>query len=538
MTAGNGFDAIVVGAGINGMVAAAELAGAGWRVCLVDNHDRIGGFIASDEVTEPGFVHDTFSSWHPLFHIGAAFAELGDDLARHGLRYRNTEGVLTGSLGPESVAVVHRDPALTVQGFADPADGQAYLAALDRLGGDIDAIGALLGIELRSPAALGPVGKLLRRGGQARLEAWGRDTATSGRNWAANHFRGAEVDQLWSPWLLHAGLNPDSASGGLMMPLLAATMHGAGLPVVEGGAGNFVVAMERLLRERGVEIRTGVTVDRLLVTGDRVIGVSAGGESLRATRAVLASVTPDVLWNKLLPGTGHAAERAEAKAYRFGRGAMQIHVSLDKPLQWSASELAGAPLVHLSTGSASTGIACAEASAGLLPRRPTVVVGQQFLLDPSRVPEGRGQLWLQLQEVPFAPVGDAAGKLDTRQGWTGELVDGYLDRVLDLVEEFAPGTRASVRRVVALAPTDLAAWNPNAANGDPYCGSAELDQNLLWRPGPRTSRHRTKVPGLWHIGAATHPGPGLGGGSGHIAAQGLIAAARPVGDRLREVFTR
>ncbi|WP_432557761.1 phytoene desaturase family protein [Granulicoccus sp. GXG6511] len=532
------FDAIVVGAGINGMVAAAELAGAGWRVCLVDSHDRIGGFIASGEIVEPGFVHDTFSSWHPLLHIGAAFADLGADLARHGLEYRNTDGVLTGSIGPDSVAVAHRDPAATAAGFAREEDGAAYLAALDRLGGDLDAIGALLGIELRSPAAMAPVLKLLRRGGRRGLEAWGRDTAMSGRNWSATHFVGTEVDQVWAPWLLHAGLNPDSASGGLMMPLLAATMHGAGLPVVAGGAGRFVAAFEGLLRERGVEIRTGTTVDRLILEGNRVVGVLAGQARITATRAVLASVTPDVLWNRLLPGPGRETERAEASAYRFGRGAMQIHVTLDRPLEWSERSLAGAPLVHLSTGSGSTGVACAEASAGLLPRRPTVAVGQQFLLDPERVPAGSGQLWLQLQEVPYAPVGDAAGRLDTRGGWTGELVDGYVDRVLEVVEEHAPGVRAAVRKVVALAPTDLEAWNPNAGRGDPYAGSAELDQNLLWRPGPTTARHRTSVPGLWHIGASTHPGPGLGGGSGHIAAQGLIGAHAPRGERFRRILGR
>lgn len=472
-----------------------------------------------------------------MFHTGGAYAALGDDLARHGLRYCNTDGVLTGSVGPDGVAVAHRDPERTAAGFAEAADGATYLAAIDRLGADIDVIGGLLGTELRSPAALGSVAKLWRRGGQRRLEAWGRDTAMSGRSWLAR-FAGREVDQLWAPWLLHGGLSPDSASGGLMVPLFAATLHGAGLPVVEGGAGAFVTAFERLLAERGVKVLTGTKVERLLLAGNRVVGVKAAGETLRAERAVLASVSPDALWNRLLPGSGHEAQRAEASAYRFGRGAMQVHVSLDRPLEWSDSALAGAPLVHLSSGSASTGIACAEASAGLLPRRPTVAVGQQFLLDPSRVPEGRGQLWLQLQEVPYAPVGDAAGQLDTRGGWTGELVDGYVDRVLGLLEEYAPGVRGSVRKVVALAPTDLEQWNANAGHGDPYAGSAELDQNLLWRPGPASSRHRTAVPGLWHIGAATHPGPGLGAGSGHIAAQVLIRGHAPRSQRLRRLWPR
>lgn len=531
-------DAIVVGAGINGMVAAAELAGAGWRVCLVDEHDRIGGFIAAGELTEPGFTHDTFSSWHPLFHTGGAYAELGADLARHGLSYRNTDGPLTASAGPDSVVVAHRDPERTAAGFVEPADGRAYLRALARIGADLDVIGELLGTELRSPSVVGALWRLLRRGGPARIEGWARDTAMSGRAWCERNFTGGEVDQLWVPWLLHGGLNPDAASGGLMVPLFAATMHGAGLPVVTGGAGEFVAAFEKLLAERGVSVLTGTRAERLIVSDGRTVGVSTDdGQQLRAERAVLCSVTPQALWQELLPDAP-PKQLAEAQAYRFGRGAMQVHISLDRPLQWQASELAEVPLVDLSSGSASTGIACAEASAGLLPRRPTVVVGQQFLLDETRVPAGRGQLWLQLQEVPYAPSGDAAGELDTAAGWTDELCAGFLDRVLRQLGEYAPGVRDSVREVHTLTPPDLAWWNPNARHGDPYSGSAELHQNLLWRPGPATGRHRTVIPGLWHIGASTHPGPGLGGGSGHLAAQQLIAGDAPRLDRLRRRLGR
>src|SRR5262249_59890643 len=108
----------------------------------------------------------------------------------------------------------------------------------------------------------------------------------------------------------------------------------------------------------------------------------------------------------------------------------QIHVALSAPLGWSDPRLAAVPLLHLSDGSSSTGIACAEAEAGLLPRRPTVVVGQQHILDPSRVPQGAAALWLQLQELPFAPLGDAATELDVTGGWSKDLVDAYTPRVV------------------------------------------------------------------------------------------------------------
>jgi len=515
---------VVVGAGINGMVAAAELAGAGWRICLVDVRDRLGGFIDSGELIEPGFTHDTFSSWHPLFVTGGAHAVLGDDLARHGLRYRNTTDLVTASVAADGrTTIAHRDPGRTVEGFAHPQDKDRYLAVLERLGADLDSIGALLSTELRGRGSLRPLAGIVRRGRLAGLEGWARDTATSGRAFARREFLGPEVDHLWAPWLLHAGLAPDSASGGLMVPLFAATFHAAGLPVVEGGARNFVRAFEDLLVERGVDIRLGAAVDRVVVAGGRAVAVQVGGERLTATRAVLASVTPQVLYGELLaPVDTPEAVRDEAVRYRYGRAAMQVHVTLDAPLAWTNRVLADVPLVHLSSGSASTAIACAEAEAGLLPRRPTIVLGQQHVLDPGRVPSGRAALWLQLQELPFNPEGDSSGELDTHGGWTPDLVEGYLDRILSMIEVHAPGTRAAVRGTHVLSPVDLQAANRNAVTGDPYSGAAELDQNLLWRPGPLTSRHRTGVDGLFHIGASTHPGPGLGGGSGHLVAQALI----------------
>lgn len=152
-----------------------------------------------------------------------------------------------------------------------------------------------------------------------------------------------------------------------------------------------------------------------------------------------------------------------------------------------------------------------------------MAVGQQCVLDPSRAPAGKATLWLQLQEVPFAPVGDAAGTLDTDRGWTDGLKQAFLGRVLDRIEEFAPGTRDSVLASEVLSPADLSAENVNAINGDPYGGSAELFQNLLWRPFPEAANHRNVVKGLWHIGASTHPGPGLSAGSGHLVARKLLS---------------
>ncbi|WP_255620819.1 NAD(P)/FAD-dependent oxidoreductase [Pseudonocardia sp. DSM 110487] len=524
-------DAVVVGAGINGMAAAAHLARGGWSVALVDQHERIGGFVAGEERTVPGYQHDTYSSWHPLFVTGPVYADLGADLHRHGLEYANSDGPVAASVSDAGdVTIAHRDVEQTVAGFADAADRDAYRAAIKRFGAHAAHIGGLLGSELHSPGVLGPLWGLARDGGRRELAAYAREVATSGRAWLRTHFRGPEVDRLWAPWLLHAGLAPDSASGGLMVPVFAATLHAAGLPVVVGGAGNFVTAWERLLAERGVTVHTGRRAERVVLVDGVAAGVAGDRWSITAERAVLASVTPAALYGSLLPpGAVPSAVADEAARFRPGRAAMQVHVALSGPVPWRDPALAAVPLVHLSDGSASTAIACAEAEAGLLPRRPTVVVGQQHVLDPSRVPPGTAALWLQLQEVPFTPVGDAAGDLDVSAGWDAALARGYADRVLDRVAAHAPGLRELVVATDVITPADLAAYNPNAIAGDPYAGSAELDQNFLWRAG-----HSTPVPRLWHIGASTHPGPGLGGASGHLVARRLLTPAIP--ERLRRMI--
>lgn len=524
-------DYVIIGAGINGMVAAARLAGAGYSVTLLDERDRLGGFIDSGELTVPGFVHDTFSSWHPLFVASPAYAELGAELHAQGLTYRNTEGPVTASIhvspgGGERAVIGYRDPGQTAAAFRHEDDRAAYARMLDELGARSGTVFGTLGSELRSKKALGLVWSALRNG-LGPAEQFARDSLMSGRNFTSLRFNGWEADQLWTPWLLHAGLAPDHATGGAMLPLMALTMHSSGLPVVEGGARNFVTAFERLLRSRGVRIELGLPVDRIIVRDGRADAAETVFERFEARYGVLASTSPHELYRNLLPASAiPSAVRDQASTHRSGRAAMQIHLALDTPPAWNDVRLAQVPLVHLSNGSGSTGIACAQAEAGVLPASPTVVVGQQCVLDPTRAPEGKATLWIQLQELPFRPTGDAAGELDVGQGWTPWLATAYAERVVNRIEPFAPGLRSSVLGIKVLSPADLRAANRNAVHGDPYGGSAELYQNLLWRPFPAGARHRTHLAGLWHLGAATHPGPGLGGGSGYLVSEQILAEGR------------
>jgi phytoene dehydrogenase-like protein len=234
---------------------------------------------------------------------------------------------------------------------------------------------------------------------------------------------------------------------------------------------------------------------------------------------VVANVTPTQLYGRLIDGHEELGRR-----FRYGRSEMQIHFALSEPPRWEGDErLSETAVVHLTPGLDGVSRAVNEAERGLLPAEATVVVGQPLTMDRSRAPEGAGLLWVQLQELPWHVKGDAAGEIDPGEGtWTEELRERYADRIQARIARHVPNLESSLRRRVALSPADLQAANVNLHHGDPYSGALALDQNLLWRPLPSSPGHSTPVKGLWHIGASTHPGPGLGAGSGALVAKQLL----------------
>jgi phytoene dehydrogenase-like protein len=509
------YDAVAIGSGINSLVAGALLAKAGWSVCILERNDWLGGAIRTAEITEPGFVHEVFASWHPLFTGSAAYAELKDDLEARGLEYLNTE-LPTATLFPDSDAAF-----LTTSHEENVAAlGPAWERTVAEFMPNADLAFGVLSTELwsRDGAALGL--KALRRLGPRGLVEFTGNVLVSGRDWLTETFEDERVRGLLAPWVLHTGLGPDTASSGFMAQVIGVAIELGGMPVPRGGGVKLVDALGGIVRDAGGVLETERAVERILVSGGRASGVrTLDGEEIEATRAVLASVTPQQLYGDLL-GT----DVPEARRFRFGRGEMQIHFALSELPSWTGDErLARTAIVHLTPGLHRSPRAVNEAERGLLPAEATVVVGQPLAVDPSRAPDGSWILWIQLQEMPSRPKGDAAGELDTGDGtWTEELRERYADRIQARIAAHAPNFAASILRRVVLSPADIEAANPNMSGGDIYAGSCALDQNLLWRPRPGLPGHRTRVDGLWHIGASTHPGPGLGAGSGTLVAKELL----------------
>jgi phytoene dehydrogenase-like protein len=245
---------------------------------------------------------------------------------------------------------------------------------------------------------------------------------------------------------------------------------------------------------------------------------------------VIANVTPTQLYERLL-ADGHvpAPVAEQGRRYRYGRSEMQIHFALSEPARWDGDDrLARTAVVHLTPGLDGVSRAVNEAERGLLPAEATIVVGQPLTMDPSRAPDGAGLLWIQLQELPWRVKGDASGELDAGDGtWTEELRERYADRIQAQIARHVPNLEPALRRRIVLSPADLEAANVNLRHGDPYSGSLALDQNFLWRPFAASPGHATPVDRLWHIGASTHPGPGLGAGSGTLVAKQLLQPPLP-----------
>jgi phytoene dehydrogenase-like protein len=519
-------DAVIVGSGINSLACAALLARAGWEVRVLERNDYLGGAIKTAEITEPGYRHDVFSASHPLWVGGAAHAELGDELAARGLEYVNTE-LPTATVFPDGASAF-----LLRSGEANAAeldrhafsDGVAWTRTLEEFLPNIDLAFAMLGTELWSKHGVALAAKAYRRLGRRGLAEFVGGMTISTRDWLQTTFASDIARGLHAPWVLHTGLGPDAATSGFMSKVIAVAVQEGGMPVPRGGSDRLVAALAQLIRDHGGVLETGRDVEHVLVEHGVARGVRvADGETVAARRAVIANVTPTQLYSRLL------GDDLTARPFRYGRADMQIHFALSEPPRWEGDErLAGTALVHVTPGLDGVSRAVNEADRGLLPAEATIVVGQPLTMDPSRAPPGAGILWIQLQELPRRVRGDAAGELGPGDGtWTEELRERYADRIQARLARHIPNLESAMKARTVLSPADLYAANVNLYEGDPYAGSLALDQNFLWRPLAASPGHRTRVEGLWHIGASTHPGPGLGAGSGTLVAKQLLEPPLP-----------
>jgi phytoene dehydrogenase-like protein len=489
----------------------------------------------SDELTRPGFVHDSFATNMNLFRGSPVAAELGAELERHGLAYAQSQ-LPFANLFPDGRALrVRVGTAETAAELErhDPrdADGWRDLDALyERLS---PALFALYGsrLDARSLARLAAEhGARLGAGGLRELA---RLLVTSTRELADGYLATPEAKALLACWGLHLDFGPD-VSGGALFPFLEAfTDVRTGISVARGGASRLIDALVGVLREHGGELRTSTAATAVRVAGGRATSVElAGGERVEVRRAVIANVTPTVLYEGLLRDARVPSHiRRAAAGYRYGPGTLMLHLALSGPIRWAAGDdLDRFAYIHIAPYVDDLAGVYAHATAGLLPTEPMLVVGQTSSVDPSRA-EGGEVVWVQVRALPATIAGDALGEIDAR-GWDA-AAEPYADRVLAKLERYAPGIRELVLDRAVLSPAELERRNPNLVGGDSIAGSMHLRQNFGFRPFPEVSDYETGVEGLLMVGAATWPGGGVNAISGYNVARKLLTPTRRRSDDAR-----
>ncbi|MGH8140823.1 MAG: phytoene desaturase family protein [Steroidobacteraceae bacterium] len=523
------FDTLIVGSGINSLVCAALLTQRGQRVCVLERNDVLGGCIRTEELTRPGFRHDTLATLYPLFVTAPHFPALQAPLRARGAEFVNVENP-TGVLMPDGrAAVFTRDRERNAEEFGRLAaqDRYAFLNAMQEIERHADLSFHLLCDE---PWSCSTLRRMLHHGWRRGAESMGvycGKALASCRSWLTSEFSSDVSRALIAPWVLHVGLGPTSGCSALMAKIVLFTLEAAGSPMVLGGGALLVEAFKTLIQDGGGECRVSAEVDRVLTSAGTACGVLLkAGEEIRARVAVVCNVTPGQLYGTLLrEETRLDAYRLQASRYRFGRAEMQIHLALDGPPEWPEERLAGVAMLHLTPGMDAVTRAVDEADRGLLPAEATIVVAQPTAVDPTRAPPGKSILWIQLQELPSRIAGDAKAEIDVRSEgrWTAEIGERYADRIIDRLTHQIPNLARSIVGRHVISPADLERMNVNLVGGDPYSGDCSQDQFLLWRPFFAQKRHRTPIRGLYHIGAATHPGPGLGGISGYLVARQIAS---------------
>lgn len=522
------FDHIIVGSGINALVAAAMLSRKGKRVLVLEREGRFGGCMRTEEITLPGFHHDVMAATFVLFLTSPAHAALGSDLARHGLEFCHTPHP-TAVLRPDgSSLVLTTDRAVNIKTFNAlvAGDGDRHGADVGAIEADAPFLFALLGGELWS----WPTAKLLARQAWKRglrgLAAWMGEALRPNRAWLETTYASGLIQALWAPWALHTGLTPESAYGGQMGKVIAFALEAAGAPVVKGGASQAVNAFKNLIEANGGELRAGADVDQILIRNCKASGVRLADATEISASQVICSVAPGQLYNRLLRDDTKAISDHETTGlsqFRHGRGNFQLHYAIDGPIRWKIGGLQDVALIHLAESIDSVSKSSNEAERGMLPVTPTICVGQPHRLDPSRCPEGQSILWLQIPDAPRTVKGDAAGEIDTGGVWNEATREAFADRIEAILAAHIEGFAESVLARKAYSPVDLETMNINLVGGDPYGGSCALDQFFIWRPFAHSKNNSTAIGNLHHIGASTHPGPGLSGGSGFLLAKRLGA---------------
>jgi phytoene dehydrogenase-like protein len=523
------YDAIIIGAGHNGLVTAVYLARAGWSPLVLERNDQIGGAIRSSELTEDEFIHDTYSTNQNLFLGSPVYEDLADNLADHGLTFSSSSKPYCNVFPDGTCLRAYQDEQRTLDELRrhDSTDAEGWSRLYDRFQTFQQTLLPLYTTPLPSAEAGKKLADAVWQTSLSEVMSLGQLLTNSTRELGDEYFATPEAKALVATWGLHLDYGPD-VSGGAMFPFLETfTDMTEGISIATGGASNLVEALAGVLRDNGGEIRTNAEVKHVLTNDNRATGVElASGERIGADRAVVANLTPTVLFEDLL--SEHPLPdsfQRKVDSYTYGPGTMMVHLALDELPDWDAADnIDEFAYVHIAPYVEDLARTYTQAVNGYIPESPLLIVGQTTAVDSSRTPNDEHILWIQVRALPSEIRGDAANEINATDWDTA--TQPVADRVIDKLDTYAPGIEDSIRERAVLSPADLERENPNLVGGDSVGGSHHLKQNFLFRPFLGYSRYEMPVDGLYMTGAGTWPGGGNNGTSGYLAAQRLLRPDR------------
>jgi phytoene dehydrogenase-like protein len=519
-------DAVVVGAGPNGLVAANRLVDAGWSVVVLEEQPTVGGAVRSDREVHPAFVHDTFSAFYPLAAASPTIASFR--LEEHGLVWRHAPAVLGHLLPDRGWALVHRDREVTAALLErrTPGDGAAWLALCEQW----DRVGDALVAGLLTPfPPLRPLPGLLRGIRAAGGLGFVRTLLMPQTDLSADLFAGDHARVLMAGNAGHADIPLDSAGSGLMGLLMTMLAQTVGFPVPTGGAGMLTQALAERLAALGGTIRIGERVDRVLVEHGRAEGVrTAGGEVFRARHAVVADVVAPHLYGGLVrPEDLPARTMTAIRRFDLDPSTVKVDWALDGPVPWQEAPEDAPGTVHVADSPEEVVEALGQVAARAVPGRPFLVAGQMTTTDPTRSPAGTESMWAYTH-VPQHATRDAGaeGASAVRGVWDEADCQRFADRMQQRIERLAPGFESRILARRVLGPRELEARDANLVGGAVNGGTSQLHQQLVLRPLPGLGRAETPVAGLFLASASAHPGGGVHGAPGDNAARAALARRR------------
>jgi phytoene dehydrogenase-like protein len=510
-------DAIVIGAGPNGLVAANLLADRGWDVLVCEAAPTPGGAVRSEELIEPGFVNDVFSAFYPLAALSPPIKHL--HLEHYGLTWKRAPLVLAHPGRDGSCPVVSTDLDVTAASLDQyhQGDGDAWRGLYERYeqvrGGLIEGLFTPIP-PLRATAklALGT-----RHMGPIRFA---RFALLPVRRMVSEEFTSDEARRLFTGSSMHADLAPDELLSGFFGFVLSMAAQDVGFPVPEGGAGQLSAALVRRLEAKGGRVECNAPVDKVIVRDGRAVAVRARGEEIPATRAVLADVDAPTLLLGLV-GAEHLSARVidDLRRFTWDHAVFKVDWTLDGPVPWSADAARRAGTVHVCDSVDAFVEARGQEAVGKIPEHPFLLVGQQSMTDPTRMPAGKETLWAYTH-LPRDIRGDAAGEITMPFDASGR--ERFADRMQNEIEARAPGFSSLIRGRHVMGPGELQARDSNLVGGAIGGGTQALYQQLVFRPIPGFGRPELPVKNLYLASASAHPGGGVHGACGSNAARAAI----------------